>query len=339
MFTLLFSVRDCFRARAVLQAEILALRHQLLVLQRSSRPHKLRLGWADRVLWVWLSRLWNDWRSALLIVKPETVIAWHRKGFRLYWRWKSRRDDGRPSLPPEVRKLIRQMSLANPRWGAPRIHGELLKIGIEVSQATVAKYMARHRKPPSQTWRTFLKNHAMDLVSADFFVVPTITFQLLFAFVILSHDRRRPVRFAVTANPTTEWTARQLLEAFPWDNAPRYLLRDRDGAYGQKFCETAKWMDIREVLTAPQSPWQNAYVERFIGSIRRECLDHIIVFHEAGLRRILKDYFEYYEKCRTHLSLEKDAPISRPVEPPSLGQVIETPKVGGLHHLYTRKAA
>ena len=339
MFTLLFSVRDCFRARAVLQAEILALRHQLLVLQRSSRPHKLRLGWADRVLWVWLSRLWNDWRSALLIVKPETVIAWHRKGFRLYWRWKSRRDDGRPSLPPEVRKLIRQMSLANPRWGAPRIHGELLKIGIEVSQATVAKYMARHRKPPSQTWRTFLKNHAKDLVSVDFFVVPTITFQLLFAFVILSHDRRRPVRFAVTANPTTEWTARQLLEAFPWDNAPRYLLRDRDGAYGQKFCETAKWMDIREVLTAPQSPWQNAYVERFIGSIRRECLDHIIVFHEAGLRRILKDYFEYYEKCRTHLSLEKDAPISRPVEPPSLGQVIETPKVGGLHHLYTRKAA
>jgi transposase InsO family protein len=275
----------------------------------------------------------------LLIVKPETVIAWHRKGFRLYWRWKSRRFDGRPSIPPEVRKLIRQMSLANPRWGAPRIHGELLKIGIQLSQATVVRYMARHRKPPSQTWRTFLKNHAKDLVSADFFVVPTITFQLLFAFVILSHDRRRPVHFAVTANPTTEWTARQLLEAFPWDNAPRYLLRDRDGAYGQKFCETAKWMDIREVLTAPQSPWQNAYVERFIGSIRRECLDHIIVFHEAGLRRILKDYFEYYEKCRTHLSLEKDAPISRPVEPPSLGQVIETPKVGGLHHLYTRKAA
>ncbi len=179
----------------------------------------------------------------------------------------------------------------------------------------------------------------MDLVSADFFVVPTITFQLLFAFVILSHDRRRPVHFAVTANPTAEWTARQLLEAFPWDNAPRYLQRDRDGAYGQKFCETAKWMDIREVLTAPQSPWQNAYIERLIGSVRRECLDHVIVFHEAGLRRILKDYFEYYEKCRTHLSLEKDAPISRPVEPPSLGQVIETPKVGGLHHLYTRKAA
>src|SRR5947208_12335462 len=219
MLTLLLSLRDCFRARAFLQAEILALRHQLLVLQRSNRGHKLRLGWADRVLWVWLSRLWNDWRSALLLVKPETVIAWHRQGFRLYWRWKSRCGEGRPTVSPEVRNLIRHMSLANPRWGAPRIHGELLKLGIQVSQATVAKYMVRQRKPPSQSWRTFLKNHAKDLVSADFFIVPTIAFQLLFVFVILDHDRRRPIHFAVTANPTAEWTARQLLEAFPWDNA------------------------------------------------------------------------------------------------------------------------
>jgi putative transposase len=226
-----------------------------------------------------------------------------------------------------------------PALGAPRIHGELLKIGIDVSQATVAKYMARHRKPPSQSWRTFLRNHAKDLVSIDFFVVPTITFQLLFAFVILGHDRRRPVHFAVTSNPTAEWTARQLLQAFPWDNATRYLLRDRDAIYGEKFCETARWMGIHEVLTAPQSPWQNPYVERLIGSIRRECLDHVIVFHEAGLRRILRDYFAYYERCRTHLSLGKDAPVSRPVEPPSLGHVIEIQKVGGLHHLYTRKAA
>ena len=224
-----------------------------LVLQRSSRPHKLRLGWADRVLWVWLSRVWNDWRSALLIVKPETVVAWHRRGFRFYWTWKSRRCEGRPTVLAEVRDLIRQMSLANPRWGAPRIHGELLKLGIQISQGTVAKYMVRHKKPPSQTWRTFLKNHAKDLVSIDFFVVPTITFQLLFAFVILGHDRRRPVHFAVTANPTAEWTARQLLQAFPWDNAPQYLLRDHDCIYGEKFCETAQWMGIREVLTAPRS--------------------------------------------------------------------------------------
>jgi len=339
MLTLLFSLRDCFRARVVLQAEILALRHQLFVLERSCRGRKLRLGWDDRVLWVWLSRLWNDWRSALLIVKPETVIAWHRQGFRLYWKWKSRHREGRPSVPPEVRNLIRQMSLANPRWGAPRLHGELLKIGIQMSQATVAKYMVRHKKPPSQSWRTFLKNHAKDLVSADFFVVPTIAFQLLFVFVILDHDRRRPLHFAVTSNPTAEWTARQLLEAFPWDNAPRHLLRDRDAIYGEKFCDTARSMGIREILTAPQSPWQNAHVERLIGSIRRECLDHIIVFHEAGLRRILKDYFEYYDRCRTHLSLEKDAPVSRPVEPPSLGSVVQVPKLGGLHHLYTRKAA
>src|SRR5713226_7761486 len=339
MLALLFSLRDCFRARAALQAEILALRHQLLVLQRSSRGHRLCLGCADRVLWVWLSRLWNDWRSALLLVKPETVIAWQRKGFRLYWNWKNRPLEGRPCVSPEVRNLIRKISLANPRWGAPRIHGELLKIGIEVSQATVAKYMVRHRQAPSQSWRTFLKNHAKVLVSVDFFFVPTIAFQLLFVFVILDHDRRRPMHFAVTSNPATEWTARQLLEAFPWGNAPRYLLRDRDGAYGEKFRETAKGMGIREVLAAPRSPWQNSYAERLIGSIRRECLDHVIVFHEAGLRRILKGYFEYYERCRTHLSLDKDAPVSRPVEPPSIGHVIEIPKVGGLHHLYKRKAA
>jgi putative transposase len=170
-------------------------------------------------------------------------------------------------------------------------------------------------------------------------VVPTITFKVLFVFVILAHDRRRPMHFAVTANPTADWTARQLLEAFPWDNAPRYLLHDRDGSYEEKFGETAGWLGIQEVLTAPQSPWQNPYVERLIGSIRRECLDHVIVFNEAGLRRVLKEYFEYYESCRTHLSLDKDAPISRPIQPPSLGEVIEISQVGGLHHLYTRKAA
>ena len=242
-------------------------------------------------------------------------------------------------MPPEVRDLIHRMSLVNPRWGAPRIHGELLKLGIEVSQATVAKYMVRTRRPPSQTWHTFLQNHVKSLVSTDFFVVPTIRFKVLFVFLILAHDRRRPLHFAVTANPTAEWAAQQLLEAFPWDSAPRYLLRDRDGTYGAKFREAAKWMGIREVLTAPQSPWQNPYVERLIGSIRRECLDHVIVCNEVGLRRVLKEYFEYCEHCRTHLSLDKDAPTSRPIQPPSLGKLIEIPQVGGLHHLYTRRAA
>lgn len=339
MWSLLLSLRDYFRTRAVLQAEILALRHQLLILQRSKRYYKLRLNCADRVFWVWLSRVWTEWRSALIIVKPETVIAWHRQGFRLYWKWKSRHPAGRPSVSSEVRNLIRKMSLANPRWGAPRIHGELMKLGISISQATVAKYMVLHRRPPSQNWRTFLTNHMQTMVSVDFFVVPTITFRILFVFVILSHERRRPIHFAVTANPTSEWTARQLLEAFPWDSAPRYLLRDRDGVYGEKFQETATWLGIREVPTAPQSPWQNPYAERLIGSIRRECLDHVIVWNETGLHRILKSYFEYYERTRTHLALEKDAPIPRTIQPPELGTVMEFPEVGGLHHRYERRAA
>ena len=261
IFLLFSSIWESIRSRAALQAEIFALRHQLLVLQRTARGRKLDLRWADRVLWIWLSQLWNDWRSAVLILKPETVIAWHRRGFRLYWRWKSRHPQGRPCVPQEVIDLIRKMSLANPRWGAPRIHGELLKLGLELSEATVAKYMVRHRKPPSQTWRTFLANHMKDMVSSDFFVVPTVFFRVLFVFVILSHDRRRPVHVAVTEYPTAEWVAHQLLEAFPWDSAPHYLLRDRDGSYGEKFHETASWLGIREVLTAPQSPWQNAYVE------------------------------------------------------------------------------
>jgi putative transposase len=337
--SILFSLRRSFLSRATLQAEILALRHQLLVLQRRRTGRRIQIRAWDRILWVWLSRVWAHWRSALLIVKPETVIAWHRRGFRLYWTWKSRHREGRPTVSTEIRELIRRMSIANPRWGAPRIHGELLKLGIEVSQATVAKYMIRHRKPPSQTWRTFLKNHMKDMMSADFFVVPTISFRLLFVFVILSHDRRRPIHFAVTRNPTAEWTAQQLLEAFPWDSAPRYLLRDRDKIYGTVFCETARWMGIREVLTAPQSPWQNAYVERLIGSIRRECLDHVIIIEEAGLRRILKEYFQYYERSRTHLSLGKDTPLNRPVEPPEFGGIVEIPQVGGLHHRYERRAA
>jgi len=339
MPTLLVSLRDCFRTRLVLQAEIIALRHQLLVLQRSSRGQRLRLRVFDRFFWVWLSRLWGGWQSALLIVKPETVIAWHRRGFRLYWTWKSRHRQGRPNVSTEIRDLIRKMSVANPRWGAPRIHGELLKLGIEVSQATVAKYIVRHRRPPSQTWRTFLKNHMTNMVSADFFVVPTITFRPLFVFVILSHDRRRPVHCGLTANPISEWAAHQLVEAFPWDSATRYLLRDRDGVYGTVFGDASRSLGIREISTAAQSPWQNPYVERLIGSIRRECLDHVIVFNEAGLRRVLKSYFDYYDQSRTHLALDKDAPIPRKIQPPELGRVVECPEVGGLHHRYERRAA
>ena len=221
IFFLFGSFRSLFQSRLRLQAEVIALRHQVTVLRRSQRG-RVRLRASDRVLWVWLSRLWSGWRSALAIVKPETVISWHRKGFRLYWAWKSGRGTpGRPEVSEEVRDLVRKMSKANPLWRAPRIHGELLKIGIEVSQATVAKYMGRQRKPPSQTWRTFLENHVQQLVSTDFFVVPTVTFRVLYVFIVLAHDRRRLLHFNVTAHPTSEWTAQQLVEAFPWGNAPR----------------------------------------------------------------------------------------------------------------------
>jgi hypothetical protein len=231
------------------------------------------------------------------------------------------------------------MSLANPLCGAPRIHGELLKLGIDVSQATVASYMVRTRRPPSQTWRAFLNNHVTQLVSTDFFVVPTVTFRVLYVFVVLAHHRRRIVHLNVTANPTSEWTARQIAEAFPWDSAPRYLLHDRDSIYVECFREAIREAGTHEVLAAPRSPWQTPYVERLIGSIRRECLDHVIVLNEASLRRTLRSYFHYYQDSRTHLSLAKDAPEERAVQPPELGAVIELAQVGGLHHRYERRAA
>jgi transposase InsO family protein len=337
LVSLFVALTKCCRSRAVLQLEILALRHQVGVLKRSvKRPRLTRM---DRILWVWLSHVWPDWRSALLIVKPETVIAWHRLGFQLFWAWKSRHRWGRPAVPQEVRDLIREMSRANPRWGVPRIHGELLKLGIELSQATVAKYIVRVRRPPSQTWRAFLNNHAHDLVSVDFFTVPTAFFRVLYVFVVLSHKRRRVVHCNVTAHPTAEWTAGQLLQAFPFDSAPRYLIRDRDRIYGNEFREQAARMGIQEVLTAPRSPWQSPFVERLIGSIRRECLDHVIVWNEAHLRRILLSYFDYYSNWRTHLGLAKDAPEPRPIQPACTGPVRATPMVGGLHHRYERRAA
>jgi transposase InsO family protein len=268
------------------------------------------------------------------------VIRWQRTGFKLVWTWKSRRHGpGRPAVALEVRALIRRMSTANPIWGAPRIHGELKKLGIEISQATVSKYVVRHRKPPSQTWRTFLENHLGSLVSVDFFVVPTVLFKVLFVFVVLAHERRRVVHINVTDTPTAQWTAQQLVEAFPWETAPRYLLRDRDAIYGVVFSSRAQSMGIHEVKTAPRSPWQNPYVERLIGTLRRECLDHMVVLNETHLCRLLRDYLIYYHSARTHLSLDKDAPEPRLVEHLDQGRIVETPMVGGLHHRYTRQAA
>jgi transposase InsO family protein len=326
------------QSRVALHFEILALRHQLQVLQRS-RPRRLRLAKIDRWLWAWLARSWSGWRTALVIVKPETVIAWHRKGFRLLWTWKSRRRGGRPTVPADLRTLIRTMSRDNPLWGAPRIHGELLKLGLDVSQATVAKYMARPpMPPPSQSWRTFLTNHLQQIAGADFFVVPTATYRLLFVLVILAHERRRIVHVAVTDNPTAAWTSQQLREAFPWDQVPSYVVHDRDAAF-QAWATTAAAMKIEAVRTAVRSPWQNAYVERLIGSIRRECLDHVIVMNERGLRRVLQGYIDYYLRSRPHLALDKDSPTPRPVRPPADGAIVAIPCVGGLHRRYERRAA
>ena len=329
---------SAFKTHRDLALENLTLRQQLAVLRRSvKRP---RVSDFDRGFWVLLSRIWRDWRRSLVLVKPETVIRWHRSGFRRYWTWKSRRRrPGRPAVAPQVRALIRKMSKANPLWGAPRVHGELRKIGIDVSQAAVSKYMVRHRKPPSQTWRSFLDNHRRDLASVDFFTVPTATFRVLFVFVVLCHDRRRIVHFNVTEHPSAEWTAQQMVDAFPWDTAPRYLLRDRDQIYGGYFDRRVAGLEIEQVLTAPRSPWQNPFVERLIGSIRRECLDHMIILGEQHLKRILREYVDDYHSCRTHLSLEKDAPEPRLVESPAMGRVTAVAKVGGLHQYYTRLAA
>src|SRR5689334_18619712 len=313
------TLRSAVRTHRELALENLALRQQLAVWKaRQPRP---RLTEIDRIFWVLLSKLWTSWRHSLLVVQPQTVIGWQRRGFRRYWAWKSRRRSGRPVIGRDLRDLIRRMSRANPLWGAPRIHGELLKLGLSVSQATVSKYMVRLRRPPSQAWRTFLKNHAEHLIALDFFTVPTATFRVLFVLVMLTHGRRRLFHFNVTEHPTAEWTARQLLEACALEEAPRYLIRDRDRVYGERFSRQATALEIREAVIAPRSPWQNASAERVIGSIRRECLDHVVVIGERHLRRILSKYVDYYNGTRTHLSLAKDAPEPRSVQSRKGGRV------------------
>jgi transposase InsO family protein len=318
-----------FRSRASLEAEILLLRHQLNVLRRKS-PKRPTFSNLDRLIFAGLYGMRPNVLSAMAIVKPESVIRWHRNGFRLYWRWKSKSLGGRPKVAADIRKLIRDISLANPLWGAPRIHGELLKVGIEVGQTTVAKYMARNRRPPSQGWKTFLRNHADGIASMDLFVVPTISFRLLYGLLILKHCRREILHLAATAHPSAEWISRQLTEAYGWEEGPYYLVRDRDSVYGEVFTRRLRAMGIRDRPTAPRSPWQNAYCERLIGSIRRECLDHVVIFGESHLRHLLRSYQKYYNECRTHLSLAKDAPLSRAVQ--VRGYIAVSPVLGGLHH-------
>jgi transposase InsO family protein len=327
-----------FRSRLSLHLEHLALRHQLAVYQRSVPRPRLRA--TDRLCWAWLSRLWSGWQQALAFVQPRTVIVWQRQRFRHHWRRLSQQGPpGRPAVAKEVRALIQAMWQANPTWGSPRIVGELQKLGIDVAKSTVETYRVRPRKPPSPTWKTFLNNHVKDLVAMDFFVVPTVTHKVLFVLLILSHERRHVVHVNVTEHPTAAWTAQQVIDTFPWDEVPRYLLRDRDCVYGAAFRQRVQHMGIEEILIAPRSPWQNPYVERLIGSIRRECLDHVMVLHEQHLRRLLTSYFSYYHAWRTHRALDMDAPVPRPVQPPELGPIQQVPEVGGLLHHYERRAA
>ena len=322
-----------FQSRSRLQVEILALRQQLIVMRRAAPKH-VRLRAVDRLLFMLLYRLWPDVLDSIAVIQPDTIVRWHRRGFRALWRWKSRHRLGRPGIAKDTQNLIHEMSRANPLWVAPRVHGELLKLGIDVSQSTVAKYMSRTRRPPSQSWRTFLYNHAEAIASIDFFVVPTITFKMLFGFVVLHHGRRQLVHVGVTVHPTAEWLSHQISEAFPWDRAPQHLVRDRDGAFGETFKRRLHAMGIRDRPTAPRSPWQNAYVERLIGSIRRDCLDHLIIVDERHLRNVLRDYAAYYNRLRTHLSLNKDAPLGRPVQ--SHGVLHRLPHFGGLHYSFVR---
>ncbi len=337
LIVLLRSIYSGLRTQQILVLENAALRQQLDVLQRQiNRP---RLTGPDRLFWVALHRMWPRWDEVLTIVKPATVIAWHRAGFRLFWRWKSRSKGGRPRVDPDVRALIKTMWRDNPTWGSPCIRDELAKLDIHVSDSTIRQYRPHPSKPSSQKWKTFLKNHAGEIAAIDFFVVSTLTFRLLYVFVVMRHERREIAHYDVTRFPSAAWTAQQMVEAFPFDTTPQYVIRDRDSIYGSEFRRRVQSLGIEQVITAYRSPWQNPYVERVIGSIRRDCVDHMIVVNERHLRRILRSYLAYYHDSRTHLGLAGDCPKPREVEPTERGNIVALPVLGGLHHRYTRRAA
>ncbi len=324
------------KPKTQLAAENAALRQQVIVLRRKLRC-RVEFTNGDRLFFVQLYRWFPSILNASLIIRPETLVRWHRAGFRRYWRWKSRNLGGRPRIDAALRVLIRQMSIENVLWGAPRIQGELLKLGFAVAQSTVARYMVRPNgtAPSRQRWGTFVRNHMPQIAAMDLFVVPTLGFNLLYVLVIVRLDRRELAWINVTSHPTASWIAQQITEAFPWGEAtPRYLIRDRDAVYGEAVTRRLRAMGIRDKPIAPGSPWQNCFAERMIGTIRRECVDHIVALGEQHLRRILKSYASYYNAARTHRSLNMDAPVSRPVQP--IGRIRSHAMVGGLHHQYVR---
>src|ERR671928_107763 len=335
---LVTTVLACVRPRQDLVLENLLLRHQLAVLTRPTRTRpraRLRLG--DKLLWVLARRWCAGWREHLAIVTPDTVVRWHRQGWRVFWRWKSRSRGGRPHLSPEIQDLILTMSRENRLWGTERIRGELLKLGMVVSNRSIRRYRWRGpRRPSSQTWRTFLANHAHHLWAADLFTVPTLTFKTLYVLVFIEHGRRELVHLNVTANPTAAWVWRQLIEATPWGQKPRHLLRDRDAVYGRDFRQRARRIGIDAITTPVASPRANAVIERFIGTLRRECLDYLIILNEQHLRSVLTEFVGYYNLERPHRALRLETPV--PVYRPAKGSVRSRPVLGGLHQVYERAA-
>ena len=331
-------VRLLLSGHQAVAIENAALRLQLAVFRRKrKRPV---LTWFDRLFWVGLSGVWRNWRCPLLYVQADTVVRWQRERFRKFWARLSRvnrRHRGRRATAVEIRRLIEGMVESNPLWRAPRLHGELKMLGIEISERTVSRILRKLPRPPSQTWKTFLRNHIGQMVSIDFFTVPTVTMRVLFVFLVLEHGRRQVLHFNVTDHPTADWTSQQIVEAFADRDAPRYLIRDRDSIYGSEVRLRIASLGIEEVLAAPRSPWQNPYVERLIGSIRRDCLNHFVILNARHLKRILASYFVYYHASRTHLGLDKQCPIPRQVS--SIGRIITIPQLGGLHHRYERVAA
>jgi putative transposase len=323
-----------------LALEAAALRQQLAVFKRKqTRPKLHRI---DRLFWVAIRQLWSGWREALIIVDPETVVSWHRAGFRLFWRWWSRvRRPGRPRVDPEIRQLIRRMKAENPTWGAPRIHGELLQLGLEISEPTVSRYLQKLRgrfdEGKAKRWSAFLSNHREVIAALDFFTVPTLTFRLLYGFFVVEHDRRRIVHFNVTAHPTSDWILQQLREALPFQSCYRFMLLDRDAKFGNDVFDFLKASGIEAIRTSPRSPWQNGIAERWVGSCRREMLDHVIPLNEQHLRRLVHEYLAYYHADRTHIGLQKKTPANRVIEFRSskAGTPRALPRVGGLHHRYT----
>jgi transposase InsO family protein len=332
-------VARCFRSRRRLLLENLALRQQLAVLKR--RQARPKLSPFDKLFWVLACRFWTDWKRSLLVVTPETVVRWHRAGFRLYWSLisKARKQIGRKKLSTEVRGPIFRMVAENSTWGAPRIHGELLMLGFDVSERTISRWMKRAPRDPEpvKRWRSFLANHREAIAAMDFFTVPTITFGVLYCFFVISHDRRRILHFNITKHPTSSWIIQQLREAFPFGAAPRFLIHDRDAKYGTEVPAAIRSLKINAVRTSFESPWQNGVAERWVGSCRRELLDHVIALNERHLKRLLSEYVSYHHEDRTHLGLGKGTPGYR-TRCVTSGRVLAHHRLGGLHHRYDRAA-